>query len=223
MFRFRRCRRARPACCRARHAVGLPCPPNLLGLFLLGDVGHHRDGAAARHAAAANAIPASVRRVVLEAFAGRVAQALDALGDERVGLAFAVIAVLGQKAQEIGIGAARLKQIPRRRVHFLEAVVAEDDVQIFVGIDERARHVVERDMQPGVRAVMLLITGNDLPQMCHGCLPPRTLDGCGGVAHLAARAQSQGLPAHHHKAGRFATQTRISASFDRRAVDEFAR
>ena len=101
-----------------------------LGLLLLGDVRHHRDRAAGRRPAAANAVPAAVRGVVLEALAGGIAQTLDAPGDMRVGVAFAVIAVLGQEAQEVGIEAAGLQQLLRRPVHLLEAIVAEDDVQI---------------------------------------------------------------------------------------------
>ena len=73
--------------------------------------------------------------MVLEALARRIAQALHALGDLRVGVALAVVAVLGQIAQEIGIGTAGLQQLLRHRVHLLEAVVAEDDVQIGIGRD----------------------------------------------------------------------------------------
>ena len=80
---------------------------------------------------------------------GRIAQALDALRDQGLDVALAVVAVLGEEAQEGGIGPAGLQQLRRRRVHLAEAVVAEDDVQIVVGVDERARHVVERDMELG--------------------------------------------------------------------------
>ena len=39
----------------------------LFGQLLLGDIRHHRDGAASGHPAAQNAIPPAVRRVILEA------------------------------------------------------------------------------------------------------------------------------------------------------------
>jgi hypothetical protein len=38
-----------------------------------------------------------------------MAQALDPLGDQRLDIAFAVVAVLGQVAQELGIGTTGLK------------------------------------------------------------------------------------------------------------------
>ena len=67
-----------------------------------------------------------------------------------VEVARAVVAVLGQIAQEIGIGTAGLQQLLGYPVHLLEAVVADDDVQIVVRVDQRARHVVERHMELGL-------------------------------------------------------------------------
>ena len=84
---------------------------------------------------------------VLERLARRIAQALHALGDQRVDVAVAVVAVLGQIAQEVGVGAPALQQFPRHGIHFGEAIVADDDVELVVGVGEGARHVVERDVQ----------------------------------------------------------------------------
>jgi hypothetical protein len=53
-------------------------------------------------------------------------------------------------AQEVRIGLARSKQISGNRIHLPETLVAEYDVQIFIGIDERAWHVVECDLQVAV-------------------------------------------------------------------------
>ena len=53
-------------------------------------------------------IDAAIRRAVLESHAGRIAQALHPAGDKRVDVAVAVVAVLGQIAQEVRIRAPRL-------------------------------------------------------------------------------------------------------------------
>jgi hypothetical protein len=60
--------------------------------------------------------------------------------------------VLGQVAQEARIGPPALQQFARRRVHLGEAVVAEHDVEVVVGIGERAGHVVHGDVQLGFPA-----------------------------------------------------------------------
>ena len=97
---------------RARHVVerdmklGFPVRQILFSLLLLGDVGHHRDRATGRDPPAQDAVPAAVGRVVLEALPRRIAQTLHAPGDQGVGVALAVVAVLGQMAQKIGIGTA---------------------------------------------------------------------------------------------------------------------
>jgi hypothetical protein len=58
---------------------------------------------------------------------------------------------MGRKvAQELRIGLARLKQFGGDWVHLPETVVAENDVQVLIGIDECARHVVERDLQVAI-------------------------------------------------------------------------
>ena len=112
-----------------------------------GDVRDHGHGAARRRPPAVDLVDPAVRRAVLERICRRVAQAFDAAGNQRVDVAVAVVAVLGQVAQEIGIRPSRLEQFRRHRIHLGEAVVADDDVQILVGVGERARHVVERDME----------------------------------------------------------------------------
>ena len=118
-----------------------------LRLLLLGDVGHHRHGAAGSRAAAADAVVAAVRRAILETRSGRMLDAFDAPGDERLDLSFAVVTAFGEVAQEVGIRPAGLQQLRRNAVHFLEALIAEDDVDVLVGVDERARHVIERDVE----------------------------------------------------------------------------
>ena len=42
---------------------------------------------------------------------------------------------------------SRLKQLGRHRVHLSQAIVADDDSQLVIGVDERTRHVVERDLE----------------------------------------------------------------------------
>ena len=127
--------------------LGFPVRQILFSLLLLGDVRHHRDRATPVHPTAENAIPPPVRRVILEAQPRRIAQTLHALRDQRIDVALAVVAVLGQIAQQIGIGTAGLQQLLRHLVHLFEAVVADDDPQIAIGVDERARHVVEHEME----------------------------------------------------------------------------
>ena len=82
-----------------------------LGLLELGDVGHHGHGAAVAGAAPRDPVDAAVRRAVLERLAGRIAQALDAARDMGVDVAVAVVAVLGEIAQQRRIGLARLEQL----------------------------------------------------------------------------------------------------------------
>ena len=53
-------------------------------------------------------------------------------------------------AQEVGIGAPRIQQLSRYRVHFGEAVVADDDPKLFVGVGQGARHVVEGRVKLGL-------------------------------------------------------------------------
>jgi hypothetical protein len=118
---------------------------------LLGDVSHHRDRAAARGATTDDAIPLAVRGMVLEAPAGRVAQTVDALGDQGVDVTFAVVAVFGEMAQKVGIGTAGLQQLLRHPVHLFEAIVADDDIEIFVRVDERAGHMIERYLELNIR------------------------------------------------------------------------
>ena len=122
----------------------------LLSPLLAGDIGHHRDRAARGRPATIDAIASAVWRDVLEALAGRMAQAFHAPRDQHVHVAFAVVAMCRKVAQELRIGLARLKQFGRDRIHLPETVVAENDVQVLIGIDECARHVVERDLQVAV-------------------------------------------------------------------------
>ena len=81
-------------------------------------------------ATAENAVPPTVWRLVLEALARGIAQALNPLGHESVDVTLAVVAVLGQEAQEIRIRTPGLKQLAWHRVHLFEAVVADDDFQV---------------------------------------------------------------------------------------------
>src|SRR5262249_62145583 len=57
---------------------------------LLRDVRHHRDGAATRDATTDDAIPPAVRGMVLKAPGVRIAQTVDALGDEGVDVTLTV-------------------------------------------------------------------------------------------------------------------------------------
>ena len=82
-----------------------------LGLFLLGDVRHDRHCTTCRHPTAQYAIPPAVGGVVLKANPLGIAQTLHALGDERVDVTLAVVTVLSQIAQKIGIGSAGLQQL----------------------------------------------------------------------------------------------------------------
>ena len=122
----------------------------LFSLLLFGDVCHHRDRATSVHPATQNAIPPAVRCVILEAPPRRIAQTFHALGDQGLDVTVAVVAVLGQMAQQGGIGSAGLQQRRRDLVHLFEAIVADDDVEIGVRVDERARHVVEHEMELAV-------------------------------------------------------------------------
>jgi hypothetical protein len=123
----------------------------LLRLLLARDVGHHSDRAAAGRLATIDAIAAAVRCGVLKTLAGRVAQTFHTPRDHHVDVAFAVVAVCREVAQELRIGLARAKQPFRDGIHLPEAIVTENDIQVVVGIDQRARHVVERDLQITVR------------------------------------------------------------------------
>ncbi|MEJ2176054.1 MAG: hypothetical protein P8Y76_14435 [bacterium] len=144
-------------------------------LFLVGDVGDHRHRAARRHATAQDAVPAPVRAVVLEALARRVAQTLDAPRHVRLDIALAVIAVLGQVAQHVGVRPARLQQLRRKRVHLPEAIVAENESQLLDGVDERAGHVVEQDKQPVFRLGSRESGCVDARHLRHACLSRREL------------------------------------------------
>ena len=97
--------------------------------------------------ATVNAIAPTVRCDVLEALAGRIAQALHASRDQRVRrrLRRNSRALQGNAGTPDRAGPAAAAR--GDRIHLLEAVVAEDDVQLLVGIDQRPRHVVERDLE----------------------------------------------------------------------------
>src|ERR1700752_2417071 len=97
-----------------------------------------------------DAIATTIWRDVLEALASRMAQAFHAPRHHRIHVALAVVAMCREGAQEVRIGLARSKQVSGYRIHRSEALVAEYDVQILVGIDECARHVVERDLQMAI-------------------------------------------------------------------------
>src|SRR5262245_44681761 len=79
-------------------------------LPLLCDVHHHRDGAATRGPTAANAKPSPVRGMVLKTPARWIAQALGTFSDQSLDVALPAVAVIGDIAQKIEIGAARLKR-----------------------------------------------------------------------------------------------------------------
>ena len=76
---------------------------------------------------------------------------------QRLHVAFAVIAMRRKVAQKLRIGLAGPKQVGGDRIHLLEAVVAEDDVQILIGVDERAGHIVQCDVKLGFLARQLLL------------------------------------------------------------------
>ena len=139
------------------------------GLFLLGDFGHHRHCAATRHPIAQNAVPAAVGRAILEALARRIAQALHAPRHQGLDITLAVIAVLSEIPQKIGIRTAGLQQLARHPVHVLEAVVAKNDVQILVRENERARHVIERDLKMCLHTKRQMIGQTHVAQSRHGC------------------------------------------------------
>jgi hypothetical protein len=122
----------------------------LFGLLLLRHISHHRHRTAGGCPATVDSIASTVRCDVLEALAGRMAQTFHAPRDHHVHVAFAVVAMGRKVAQELRIGLARLKQFGGDWVHLPETVVAENDVQVLIGIDESARHVVERDLQVAV-------------------------------------------------------------------------
>src|SRR5687767_8032998 len=71
--------------------------------------------------------------------------------------------------QERGIGTARLQQRLGDLIHLLETVVAEDDVQGVIGVDERARHVVERHLQVPVHDGRL-VNGQVIVGHGEGCI-----------------------------------------------------
>jgi hypothetical protein len=114
----------------------------------------------ARRATAQDAVPPTVRRAVLEGFARRVAQALHALGDKSLAIPFTVVVVGSEVAEESGIGLARMQQLGRHGIHLPELVIAEDDVQVRVGVHEGTGHVVEGDVQLCFKASHLII-GHD--------------------------------------------------------------
>ena len=57
---------------------------------------------------------------------------------------------------------ARLEQLGRYGIHLPELVIAEDDVQVLIGVNEGARHVVEGDMEQCFEASHLNIGHNRL-------------------------------------------------------------
>src|SRR5262245_55325353 len=119
----------------------------LFSLLLIGDVSHHRNGATARGTATDDAIPPTIRRMVLKAPVGWVPQTVDARSHQGLDVALPVVAVIGEIAQKIRIGAARLKQLLWHPVHLLEAIIAGDDIEIFIGIDQRTGHIIERHLE----------------------------------------------------------------------------
>jgi hypothetical protein len=120
-----------------------------LGLLLLGDIRHDRHDATGFHPPAADRIYAVIGRAIFERVVGGVSKARHPSCDERVDIALPVVAIFGQKAQEVGIGATRLKQLARSLIHFFEAIIADDDVQVVIGVNKRAGHVVQSDMELG--------------------------------------------------------------------------
>jgi hypothetical protein len=141
---------------RARHFVqsdmelGFLLLQFLLSLLLLGDIRHDRHDAARLHAAAVNPVHAAIRRAVFERLVRGVAKACHPPGDERFGIPSSVVAVRCQKAQEVRVWATGRKQLTWGWIHFSEAIIAEDDVQIVIRVDERAGHVVEGDLKLGL-------------------------------------------------------------------------
>jgi hypothetical protein len=91
-------------------------------------------------------VHAAVGRAVLERRVRRKAQTLDTLCNHRFDVALAVVPVLGKMAQEGRIWPTGLKQFARHAIHLGEALVADDYIEVVVGVDERARHVLERHM-----------------------------------------------------------------------------
>ena len=70
-------------------------------------------------------------------------QAFHTPRDERIDVPLAVVAVCREMAQKLGIGLAGPKQVAGDRIHLLEAVIAENDLQILVGVNQRTGHVVQ--------------------------------------------------------------------------------
>jgi len=98
------------------------------------------------------------------------------LGDQRIHVARPVVAVLGEIAKHVGIGAAGLQQLLRHLVHFSEAVVAQDEVQVLVGVDQSARHVVEGNLELPLYDSRLVIGQMCVRQSRHqhpSCSPAR--------------------------------------------------
>jgi hypothetical protein len=85
--------------------------------------------------------------MVLKAPAGRVPQTINALGDQGVNVTLAVVAVFGSIAQKLRIGTARLKQLLRHPVHLFKAIIADDDIEFFIRVDECAWHMIERHLE----------------------------------------------------------------------------
>ena len=107
-------------------------------------------------AAAADAIHAAVRRAVFERLAGWVIlsfppawQRVHRYCPHRSNRFRPESAGSQDKGGQAELG--------WRLVHLPEAIVADDDVQVFVGVDERTRHVVQRKMEAG------LLLGDVLP------------------------------------------------------------
>ncbi len=137
--------------------LGLLARETFLGALELGDVGDRGHRAVRRDAATDHPVDLPVRCVVLEGLARGIAKAFDPPGDQRTDVALAVIAVLGQEAEHVGIRASTLQELPWDRVHLGETVVAEDEVLLLIGENQRAGHVVERDLQLGLLLRHLLL------------------------------------------------------------------
>jgi len=120
------------------------------GSFFIGDIRVYRHDAAGWRPAAANPVGAAVRRVIFEGFARWIAQAVDSLGDQHFGVTLAVVPVRCQETQKVRVVTPRLEQMTRGRIHFPEAIVAKHDVQVVVGVDERAGHVIQCNFQLGL-------------------------------------------------------------------------
>ena len=141
----------------------------LFGPFLLGDVRHHRDGAAFGRPPAQDAIPSPIGRMILKALARGIAQAFDPPRDKVFNVALAVVPILREVAQKIGVGPAGVQQLDWHPVHLLEAIVAEDEIEMFVRVGKRARHAVECNAELAPDLYRPAIGCIDVAQQRHEC------------------------------------------------------